>query len=1422
MISGSMLILGAVAILAIFIGFGFLLGFLRGFRKSLFFTIVFIVVVVISFIFATALAKSVYSGSSVYGFIKGALPDKNDAASAGVNSLKEYVRFFIEHNFTEVLESGKTAGESMVANENGMAIIDGLIVMILKIFMLIGSYIILSILFYLVFGLIYLLFLRQKPYIETETTTNEDGEEEVTEKEVKPNKKRLSGGFIGAAKGFIKAMIILIPMSFAIGMVAQVEIPKNSSSTDSELRYASGDSNETLRDIVTACRQYDNSIGKMYCGLDDAIMDQIISYKVDGKKITLRKEVKGFINIYNAIEKNIGMDNIKDYDFKANINSPEMKAIVEAATTNISKSNATTTFLTAVGPEVMAILSDKADDNDADLALLFSEINLKDKDSDWWKDQIAQLNTIYLKFADMNLNLSAIDTKEYNKILDNTTSTSFDNFVDAIFENELLEMFVNGGLKYSCKKLPEGYEAVEDTTNQVIADEKVNEEVKSFSKLIDIIKRDIVFKDGSVDLDAIKLQTLSDVVDTEILLNSKITGKIVESLIKNTVKDITYNGESVGFDDSVFDGATFVIHNELKSLVTVLADGFTLEYSLSNLKDLEGTSKVGQICDMLDSHGLETSLICNELFTKLLPKVLKSITPDETYDDVTWPDEYKSISGVLDSIYGREESLSNISSLNFDTLTFRKLDNLADNDKVWNGKVVTKLLNSVAIPFVEDMIVNKEKVDIDYSKPDFKWRVELKNIVNLGLWASDTDGDITNDYNNTVGSLDGSLTDELGDGLLRSLPNNVPNSYILQDILSDSLVTNNLIGMESEITNWNLEMEGLSNVAVTMEDEVTHKLNLNTLNNITEVYKETVIELETNTHKSVILMNTMARTLAEPMSTPEMKDENDRSAWVSSKWQKEMPHIGDVLLTFAGDAENAKIVVADLDMDENSEIKFITLKSLETNIAYSEALENMFAKTLEDSIKDEENTIDLYPVAPEFDDEIAYSAWWDAEITGLSNVIYAEMGEDTTIVLNNFTDTETVKAKVVKSLYAKAIFRYVEDGVEKTTQKVKVYSDTFSQDTNVGVSEYLQYLFKPQLRDVSRRSTVETDPLYNIYYDFTETYNWDEEMEPIMNMFLITRMKYNSETEELEHIDDNTEIRFGDISFGLYDNGSTIEVDGIVHVMDGKEASIRNKERMTGIKNNIVVEEIGISYLQYILVPEMEKLMNESYTVENHKPGDWNNDDWERETNALDEVAALLMTEDNPKMSNLDFYAITDEQIDVICEKTAKSYLLQSKMAKSLVNAGINSTEITSVSSLTGEKDLMTYILEFEWVSGRNEAYDAIMDSLSSRRTELRDMKTATYEIDYINNKCTFSTIVEPVHEIVSIDGEGKISANGVDSFLTDSMDGKINAVKTYAEYSMMYKSLKENADNHPDDEVLPIMVNKVAERGSGFVYSED
>ena len=82
--SGSMLILGAVAILALFIGFGFLIGLLRGFRKSLFFTIVFIAVVIISFIVATTLAKGMYNGSTLWNVATMLIPDSMREGSEGV------------------------------------------------------------------------------------------------------------------------------------------------------------------------------------------------------------------------------------------------------------------------------------------------------------------------------------------------------------------------------------------------------------------------------------------------------------------------------------------------------------------------------------------------------------------------------------------------------------------------------------------------------------------------------------------------------------------------------------------------------------------------------------------------------------------------------------------------------------------------------------------------------------------------------------------------------------------------------------------------------------------------------------------------------------------------------------------------------------------------------------------------------------------------------------------------------------------------------------------------------------------------------------------------------------------------------------------------------------------------------------------
>ena len=1560
--TGSLLILIAVSILVLFIGFGFLLGVLRGFRKSLYFTIVFIVVVIISFIFATMLAKSVYSGSSVWRIAKGAVPKSSEAIADGVNSLKEYVRFFIKDNFTELLDSGITAGESIVANENAMGIIDGLVVMMLKVVMLIASYLVLTVLFYLLFGMIYLLFLRPKTYIETETTTDEDGNETVEEREIKPKKRRLAGGLIGGIKGFVKAMIILIPMSFAISIIAKIEVPTNSSVSIADTRFSdSNTESSTLANIVSACKKYDNSIGKIYLGVDDFVMDRIISYDVkdaSGKKVKVlvRKELAGFINIYNTLEKEIGIDNLKDYDYKNNLNSPEMKAVVKSFTENLSNSNATTTLLTAVGEEASVILEGKVAKNDADLAMLFEEVKLTDKDSKWWKEQISQLYDIYESFADMNLDFTKANTKEYNLMFKDTTSTQFEHFVDEVFNNELVEMFINGGLRYVVKKLPEDLQEVSSTTDQVVQDKEVDKELKAFSKLIDIIRDDITFVDGSVDTDSLTINTLNHIVDTEILLNSKIAAKLTNVLIKNTVSNIAFNGEDIPIDQSIFDSSDFIIHNELKSLAKVLTDGFGVNYSLGEVKTLGDTANVGQVCGMLESTGLGQSLLLNEIFGKLMPKVVNSIAPDEDLSEITWKNEFKSVSNVLRSIYGEEELVSDLANLNFDTMTYKKIDDLAKNDTVWEGKVITILLNGLALPFVEGISVDGSPITITYDKDNIKWQNELKGIVNIGLWASDTDGEITEeDYANTVGSMTDAfgdtikvrvlktlseeiqddketellhafangalkalLTGDLNDakyecvalanianvlddntsddyegygnieistindkvsgklpeaqfrllttrleenisiskylqnnindklaptldksswdgdkwesefGLVNnvidtldpdsegyfqmstisdsfdvikhdtliSLETNTPESLILQDMFSEALIGQDLLTNKEEVTNWSLEMTGLISVAVTMENS-DNKLELSSLSNVTSVKVATIDELELNVHKSIVLMNTMAKTLSTPMSTDSMVDSNNKSAWSSAKWQREMPRIGEVLKTLANDDD--AIIIDDANMGEDSEIKRITFERIEDNIAYSEALQNMFKNAMA-SVEDSGNTIDVFPDPEVITGNEEFSNWWNVEITGLANVIYAEFGTDkTSVKISDFSDTSGVKVKVIRSLYDTAICHTTHQ------PKVKIITDDFFQQTNIGVSEYLQYMFKPQLRGVSERDD-------HTYFNFTTTYNWDKESPAIMELFLTTQMEYDSTTHELIDLTDDYEIKFDDVFFGLYEGGNKIHEDAAE--MDDYEASIRNKRRLTKMKDSID----GITYLQFVLASEMVKIMNSSHMVEGHTPYDWDNETWCKETESLDRIAQILIKEDNPKMKNISFYDLASEDIDAICEETPKSYILQSKMTQAFIDAGINSSEITSVNTLTGEKDLMTYILEYEWNDGINEAYEAIMTTLNEKRDVLKEMKNATYDYDLVNYTCTFFN--ESNEPIVIIDGNtGLITTDGTNPFLTDNVDTEINAVKTYAEYAMMYKSLKENADANPTDVILPQMVNKVADRGSSFEY---
>ena len=265
-----------------------------------------------------------------------------------------------------------------------------------------------------------------------------------------------------------------------------------------------------------------------------------------------------------------------------------MKKVVEAITTNISNSNATTTLLTAVGEEASVILKSEASKKDSDMALIFEELNLKGKDNKWWKDQIAQLNDIYVSFTEMQLDLSATSTKDYNLVFAHTTSAAYEEFVDEIFNNELLEMLIDGSLKYAVKKLPENLSEVQETTNQVVEDKEVNEELKAVSKLIDIIRDDIQFKDGSVDTDSLTIRTLNHIIDTEILVQSKIVGKLTTSLVKNAVAEIT----------KILNGDIVVepVYNTNCNIIEFLEDGYAkislyIEY-LEHFGELAKTKRI--------------------------------------------------------------------------------------------------------------------------------------------------------------------------------------------------------------------------------------------------------------------------------------------------------------------------------------------------------------------------------------------------------------------------------------------------------------------------------------------------------------------------------------------------------------------------------------------------------------------------------------------------------------------------------------------------------------------------------------------------------------------------------------------------------------------------------------------------------------
>ena len=101
------------------------------------------------------------------------------------------------------------------------------------------------------------------------------------------------------------------------------------------------------------------------------------------------------------------------------------------------------------------------------------------------------------------------------------------------------------------------------------------------------------------------------------------------------------------------------------------------------------------------------------------------------------------------------------------------------------------------------------------------------------------------------------------------------------------------------------------------------------------------------------------------------------------------------------------------------------------------------------------------------------------------------------------------------------------------------------------------------------------------------------------------------------------------------------------------------------------------------------------------------------------------------------------------------------------------------------------------------------------RRNKLKALKTCTY--DLTAGKCTFFE-ADGTTPMIIIDGaDGSVTdGTGTGNFLTDDVSTEINAIKTYAEYSLMLKSLKER--NQPIlNEMSVAIVNKI---NNSYIYS--
>ncbi len=800
---------------ALFFGlilFHTLVGLSRGLRKSAFFFIGFATMVIIFWIIADPIADSIFSGG-----LWSSMNINTGTALDNASSLKEGLPDFIREQFTQKA-GDSTLGERIASDAEMMAIINNLCVSIIKFLVLLFLFTVGRLIVLLVMEILWLFFKEKREVRESK------------------KKRRLAGAGFGLAKGIMSAVLFISPITGIIRLASQIDLEKFNNVQTVEVKRQNEEtgSNDALAMINELTQGYKNSfLGKfmdVLCFGDQSIDEKIIvsaisSNKYDSK-LDIGAEIDNFIEIASIANETFYLTEGAEGFKKVDLQSDKTVEAVSDIASGLGNSYITTKILEIFSPFIVEEASKSINDEELKTALLGLELD--NKNASWWKKELRGLGNIYEGLVDTGTNFNAIIDKDYSKAIEGITSDNLNQFVDTLFNSELVTEVVAAATPYLVHTIPNDYMTEPDLLIEKLqAKDAVKNEIKNYLKVVDALKAEEIIVDNKFTYDNLDIEFVENVVNLDIVDNSILADHLLAYIIRIQAGKIEVNGETIIVAYESFNDPNFTWKNELSFVITAAKHTLGSDYKLKNFADFNLSEiTVNEVKAVIDDKTLDNSLLVNDILSNVVSAMAltikledQKILHEEDVENINWNNELRSVAKGLVAVYDQNETLEQVTKTDFEQLSVVKINNLVESD-VWNSSLINTFLTRVTdLEFKinsgeSEIILNINNDEIN------NWQSEIRSL--LKGFEVILESEYKVDYNTLViKDITGLNYSDLHIRTLDAIANNdtIWQSNLLPQVLDTALssVMENLVinGEKTSIsadgvTDWRLELKAIS------------------------------------------------------------------------------------------------------------------------------------------------------------------------------------------------------------------------------------------------------------------------------------------------------------------------------------------------------------------------------------------------------------------------------------------------------------------------------------------------------------------------------------------------------------------------------------------------------------------------------------